>query len=302
MTRYATPAAFKEALEARLRTASRETGRDQNRLRMRLVMDRLATRITEELGEAVVLKGGVVLELRLAEARATKDLDLHLIGDPALTLDRLRRAGRRQLADHLTFEIQMDARHPTIDCEGTRYEGQRFVVLARMAGKPYGGPFGVDVAFAEPMVGEPELLGGSNFLAFADIPAPVLRAYPLETHIAEKLHAYTMPRPRPNSRVKDLPDMALLARVRPIDAQVLRHAIEHTFHHRAVHAVPEALPAPAEAWRVPYGRIASSDRLRWPDLDSVTEAVRGFMDPVLLGHTGTWDPTGWTWTPDDAEG
>ena len=301
MTRYATPAAFKEALEARLRTASRNTGRDQNRLRMRLVMDRLATRITDEFGEAVVLKGGVVLELRLAEARATKDLDLHLVGDPALTLDRLRRAGRRTLADHLTFEIQVDARHPTIDAEGMRYEGQRFVVLARLAGKPYGGPFGVDVAPAEPMVGEAELLEGSNFLAFADIPAPVLRAYPLETHIAEKLHAYTMPRPRPSSRVKDLPDMALLGSVRPVDALVLRHAIEQTFNHRAVHPVPETLPAPAEAWRVPYDRMASSDRLRWPDLDSVTEAVRGFIDPVLLGHTGTWDPTGWAWKPDDIE-
>lgn len=301
MTRYATPAAFKEALEARLRMASRDTGRDQNRLRMRLVMDRLAARIMEEFGEAVVLKGGVVLELRLAEARATKDLDLHLIGDPALTLDRLRRAARRQLADHLTFEIQADPRHPTIDAEGMRYEGQRFTVLARMAGKPYGGPFGVDVAFADPMVGEPERLAGSNFLAFADIPAPLLRAYPLETHIAEKLHAYTMPRPRPNSRVKDLPDMALLGSVRPIDALVLRHAIELTFHHRAVHPVPRTLPMPAEAWRRPYDRIATSDRLRWPDLDAVTEAVRGFIDPILLGHTGRWDPPQWTWQPNDTK-
>ncbi len=302
MTRYATPAAFKEALEARLRTASRDTGRDQNRLRMRLVMDRLATRVTEEFGEAVVLKGGVVLELRLAEARATKDLDLHLIGDPALTLDRLRRAGRSQLADHLAFEIQVDARHPTIDAEGMRYEGQRYVVQARLAGKPYGGPFGVDVAFAEPMVGEPERLRGSTFLAFADIPAPMFRAYPLETHIAEKLHAYTMPRPRPNSRVKDLPDMALLGSVRPVDAFILRRAIDQTFAHRAVHPVPRALPQPSETWRTPYHRIASSDRLRWPDLDSVNVAVRGFIDPVLRGDTGTWEPKRWTWQARDAEG
>lgn len=300
MTRYAKPAAFKEALEARLRAASRDTGRDQNRLRMRLVMDRLATRITGEFGDAVVLKGGVVLELRLAEARATKDLDLHLIGDPALTLDRLRHAGRSPLADHLTFEIQVDARHPTIDAEGMRYEGQRFRVLARMAGKPYGAPFGLDVAFAEPMAGEPEILAGSNFLAFADIPPPAFRVYPVETHIAEKLHAYTMPRPRPNSRVKDLPDMALLASVRPVDARILRDAIGHTFAHRSVHPVPKALPKPSEAWRVPYDRIARTNQLRWPDLDGVTEAVRAFIDPVLVGTTGKWDPTTWAWTPGGA--
>lgn len=40
MKRYATPMAFKEALEARLRAASTRAGRDQNRVRMRLVMDR----------------------------------------------------------------------------------------------------------------------------------------------------------------------------------------------------------------------------------------------------------------------
>jgi hypothetical protein len=74
--RYATPLAFKEALEARLRSAAATGGRDQNRLRMRVVMDRFATRVVAEFEDQVVLKGGVVLELRLAEARATRDLDL----------------------------------------------------------------------------------------------------------------------------------------------------------------------------------------------------------------------------------
>jgi hypothetical protein len=53
-------------------------------------------------------------------------------------------------------------------------------------------------------------------LAFAGIAPPTLRLYPIETHIAEKLHAYTMPRARPNSRVKDLPDLGLLATAKTI--------------------------------------------------------------------------------------
>jgi hypothetical protein len=32
-----------------------------------------------------------------------------------------------------------------------------------------------------------------DVLAFAGIPPPRLRLYPIEMHIAEKLHAYTMP-------------------------------------------------------------------------------------------------------------
>jgi hypothetical protein len=37
------------------------------------------------------------------------------------------------------------------------------------------------------------------------VPATRLRLYPRETHVAEKLHAYTLPRRRENSRVRDLP-------------------------------------------------------------------------------------------------
>lgn len=82
MRNYATPVFFKEALEARLRRRAHDTGQDQNRFRMRLVMDRFAVRVTQEYGDDVVLKGGLVLELRLDRARSTKDLDLHLSGRP----------------------------------------------------------------------------------------------------------------------------------------------------------------------------------------------------------------------------
>jgi hypothetical protein len=43
--RYATPLAFREAVEFRLRAHARRESRDLNRLRMRLVMDRFAARI-----------------------------------------------------------------------------------------------------------------------------------------------------------------------------------------------------------------------------------------------------------------
>ena len=298
MSRYATPSAFKEALEARLRARAREAGHELNRLRMRLIMDRFAARVIAEYQEDVVLKGGVVLELRLAVARATKDLDMRLVGDPLRTLARLQRAGRQDLGEHMAFEVVSDPRHPTIDAEGMTYEGLRFRVQARLAGKIYGGPFGVDAAFAEPMVGAPELVLGSDFLSFADIEPPVLRVYPLETHIAEKLHAYTLPRTRPNSRVKDLPDLALLARVRPLRSGVLREAIEVTFAHRAVHHVPGRLPDPPESWRVPYARLARRDRLPWDDLDEVLGAAREFFHPVLAGRDGAWSPESWRWEDD----
>ncbi len=262
---------------------------------MRLVMDRFAARVSSEYGDDVILKGGVVLELRLAAARATKDLDLRLVGNPEHSLVRLQQAGRMVLGDHLSFLVQPDPRHPTIHAEGMQYEGLRFRVQARLSGKDYGGPFGLDAAFDEPWVGEPELLRGSDFLDFVGVDPPLLRVYPLEAHIAEKLHAYTMPRARPNSRVKDLPDIALLGRVRPIDAKTLRKAIVSTFAHRSVQLVPEAVPSPAESWREPYKRMALRDQLPWPDIESLTETVRDFLDPLLRGGGGVWSPDHWGW-------
>lgn len=299
MRRYATPAAFKEALESRLRPAAQASGRDQNRLRMRLVMDRFAARVAHEYGEDVVLKGGVVLELRLAEARATRDLDLHVRGRPDQALRRLRHAGRLDLGDHLLYEVQAHPRHPTIDAEGMRYEGLRFRVQTRLAGKVYGEPFGVDVAFAEPMVGQSEFVAGADFLGFAGVEAPRLRVYPLETHLTEKVHAYTMHRSRPNSRVKDLPDIALLGRVRVVDSAVLRLALEETFAHRAVHPLPAALPDPPSTWDTAYARLASRDHLPWTHLDAVLAAARAFVEPVLVGGTGRWDPSRWAWSVGD---
>ena len=70
----------------------------------------------------------------------------------------------------------------------------------------------------------------------------------LVAHIAEKLHAYTMPRPRPNSRVKDLPDLALLASIGALEASRLAEAPEQTFTLRKTHALPASLPGPNAAW------------------------------------------------------
>ena len=118
----------------------------------------------------------------------------------------------------------------------------------------------------------------------------------METHVAEKLHAYTLPRARPNSRVKDLPDLALLASARPLDAARLRAALEQTLAFRKTHSLPTTLPAPPPAWDAPYAAMAREDRLAWPTLADVTAAVRAFLDPVLSGEASTtWDSATWQW-------
>ena len=105
-----------------------------------------------------------------------------------------------------------------------------------------------------------------------------------------------MPRTRPNSRVKDLPDLALLATAQPIDARRLRAALDQTFGFRKTHALPVPLPEPASTWAAPYAAMAREDELAWPTLAEVTAAARAFLDPVLAGGLdAAWSPGTWAW-------
>ena len=128
-SRFETPLAFKQSLEQRLRDKAATTGTDLNRLRQVLVYERFLARVFEVFGDDAVLKGGIVLELRLERARATKDVDLGLRGNPQTILERLQEAGRLALGDFLTFEVVRDAKHPDILTEGLSYEGFRLSLI-----------------------------------------------------------------------------------------------------------------------------------------------------------------------------
>jgi len=297
--RYATAADFKQALDDQLRRRAQNVHRDLSRLRQRYVFERFLARLATHFGDRAVLKGGLALELRLGRARATQDIDLRVSGAPELLAVELSRAAAvfSLDGDFLQFTVEPDPRSPTIDAEGMAYQGQRFRAAAELAGKIFGSRFGVDVAFGDRMSYQPEIIVGSGDFAFAGIPPVEALAYAREVHIAEKLHALTMPRARPNSRVKDLPDLALLGLTGPFESAAVSRAIEATFAHRSTHPVPTEVPEPPSAWEVPCLRMVREEGLRWTSLAEVTAAVRAFLDPVLRGETGVWSPVRWSWEP-----
>ena len=181
---YTTARAFKQALEDRLK-ASSTSGADFARRRQLLVFDRFLARVAQLAGDAVTLKGGLVLELRLARARTTKDVDLRMMGSSSEVLARLQEAGRLDLGDEMLFGVQPDERHPEMLNDGMRYEGYRYRAECRLAGQVYGRSFGVDVAFGVPLVGEPDVVLAEDTLGFAGIAPPTLRLYPVVSHIRE---------------------------------------------------------------------------------------------------------------------
>ncbi|MEO6772781.1 MAG: nucleotidyl transferase AbiEii/AbiGii toxin family protein [Kofleriaceae bacterium] len=296
---YATPAAFKAALEHRLRERfSSSIGR----ARQIVVFSRFLARIVSAMGNTATLKGGLVLELRLSKARTTKDIDLGLHdtpGDPARVLERLQDAARLDLGDFMVFEVEPDPDSPTIDNPAMKYDGYRFRASCRLAGREYGRRFfGIDVALGDPIGGKADELVTEDWLGFAGVPPPTVRVYRVETHIAEKLHAYTMPRNRPNSRMKDLPDLALLGTTEAaFDRADLRAAIGETFSSRATHDVPLSVPDPPPEWTDRYNRLALEEELPWTTLPDLLARVRSFLDPVLApaGSGGRWDSASWTW-------
>lgn len=71
-----TAANFRKHLEIHLRDHSNRTGESISRLRRKVAFDRLLARICTKEPCFFFLKGGYAMELRIARARATKDMDL----------------------------------------------------------------------------------------------------------------------------------------------------------------------------------------------------------------------------------
>ena len=253
--KYATPRAFRSALTAHLQQQARIQHLDLSRLQRRLAYERFLTRLGQLYGDAWVLKGGYALELRLNErARATKDIDF---STPARRvselLDDLQTAAELDLGDHLRYEVEMPIQS---GLAGPPEGGSRFRVKAYLDGlQPYA-TFLIDVGHGDLLLNAPESLAARIDLGFAGLLTPPFFSYPLPEHFAEKLHAYTRPRPGgSHTRVKDLVDLSLITEdlgLRP--SRSLAQVIAAVFTHYGSHLlpIPDELRPPPTAWTLPF--------------------------------------------------
>ena len=105
--RYASAGALRRALDMRLATHARETGRSVVRLRKGVAFDRLLARLFAVAPERWVLKGALALDYRFGDrARTTKDVDLACAGDEASTTGDLLAAQAVDLGDFFGFAIE----------------------------------------------------------------------------------------------------------------------------------------------------------------------------------------------------
>lgn len=256
--RYATAAAFRVALETRLKAISTAEGTDLQRLRRQVSFDRLLARFFAEQNAPWLLKGGYAMELRLHTARTTKDIDISLPSESVTgfggnILAGLQDQAGADLADFFTFTIA----DPQMDLKAAPEGGARYPVTASLAGRMFT-KFHLDVGIGDAVTPPTELIEARDWLGFAGIARPQFMAISKEQQFAEKFHAYTLPRTDvTNTRVKDLVDMVLLIHMKAMDKGVLKQAIQATFDLRGTHPIPGAVPEAPESWKIPFSVLAN---------------------------------------------
>ncbi len=226
-------------------------------------------------------------------ARATKDLDLALVGDePAdsaldvqdLLFDHL---ASRPTDDAFAFEVQ---RPSPISADTLGNPGWRVTVVATVGGSHFESLKLDVVARPDEIVGGIEKLVLDPLLpGIAGHDQVVVPAVDVHQHAAEKLHAYSRiyAHGRPSSRVKDLVDLVLLVEAGVLDPARLTVRLLQVYDVRDAARPPVELPLPPDSWIEPYaataaelGIAASTAEQAW----SVVEAEYRRIIPLIDGE------------------
>ena len=281
---YETPGALRAALEARMAAPQGTTVPGLERLRRRAVFERLLVRLDHANPGQWVLKGGMALEVRLGDrARTTRDLDLALrmaaADDAAAVRDHVIEA----LADDPErdgFEFRVGPAR-AIDLDEAGRPGWRFAIDARLDGRTFAN-VRLDVVARTEEISATDRVTLHSMLAFAGFPDHQIEAVDTAQHFAEKLHAFTRPHgDRPNSRVKDLPDLLLLVDQGLNPSVELLTAVGHVFAVRSTHELPVELPDPPADWADRYATLADELGLRAGTVDEAMAALRPFWAATL---------------------
>lgn len=298
MRKYASPSAFRAAIETRLRTYARKAEVPVTAVRRQASLERLIVRLMRVAPDRWALKGGLALDTRLgARARTSMDMDLdHARGSIAARED-LQRATNEDVQDNFSFAITA--------VEELREAGvnlaERYRIECSVAGTLFE-TLQVDVTITPPEVWDAQPARRPGLLADVGLGPIDLLLVPLERQVAEKLHAYTREYNGASTRVRDLVDFVLVRTFERIDAQQLRKVITETFTRRKTHKMPESFPPPPTDWEVSYRREAEAVGIT----TSLTEGHRlaaEWLDPVLRGKAeGSWNPERGGWEENQRRG
>lgn len=253
--KYKSARDFRTALETRLQAEAKSKNIDQQYYRKLFSFDRALARIFHQTNPNWYLKGGYTMELRFELARTTKDIDFAIketVGDAVQLQEKLKSFLDQNLDDYFEFTVFP----ATLEIENAPYGGFRFPVEARLDGRVFD-RFSIDLGIGDPLTSEPETITLPNRAGISEIKSPTVRMISVEQQIAEKIHAYTLPRDGvENSRTKDLIDLYVIFKHADLSKLNLPNALKVLFTRRATHDVPKSIPKPPETWSRLFVKLA----------------------------------------------
>lgn len=279
------PANLPASVRHRLLNLSRKRNEEFQLLLIRYGVERLLYRLSlSPHAKRFVLKGAMLFQLWTGQPhRSTLDVDLLAYGDddvPGLVKLFTQICSLNVPDDGLTF--LPDSVTGRVIREAQRYGGVRlqltaFLDKARIA-------LQIDIGFGDAITPNPEQIQYPTLLGQ---PAPILRAYPKETAIAEKYEAMVS-LGIANSRMKDFYDLWVLASKSEFNGARLARAVRATFERRKTD-LPATTPVALSGefaqdkskrtqWTafVRRGRLISDP----PDLEQVVDVLRSFLWPL----------------------
>jgi hypothetical protein len=287
-----------ESVKARLKKIAIAESKPFNYILMHYFIERLLYRLSvSAYAGNFILKGGLLLYTVLDnKARTTRDIDL-LAEKIRNTPNELLRIFTEIAGLPGDDAVSYDTKTITVGRikEDADYEGIRVKLTGYLDRSRHVLQF--DIGFGDVVIPKPVMM---TYPSLLDMEAPRLKAYTLESVIAEKFQAgiYLA---EANSRMKDFYDLYALCTVRSFDGATLYEAVKRTFEHRKTLLPPiptiftdtfPALPEKQIQWRAFLNRtgIETTD-----DFTMVMASIRKFLSPLYnalinkTGFTGHWN-------------
>lgn len=300
---YQAPSALLAALSDRARSAAaRHPEVTPAQLQTEFVHRRFLARVFHrDSGDRWVLKGGVALLARVADARHSRDIDLHnQIGDLDAAIDSLRDLCAVNLGDHFRFAIARIIRRPPT-AEQPHIAGAQISIAVSCGTKTLSN-LRLDIVVGSVVTAAPDRHAPAARLALPGLHDPEYLLYPVVDHIADKVCATAAgygAGGAPSSRPRDLVDLVVLARTHPIDGDALARAIAAERHHRGQPPLRQLTIPSSWAGSYPTQAVRTPECDDHRTLEAASQLMRVFIDPVLDGTAAgrRWNPHRLSWSP-----
>jgi predicted nucleotidyltransferase component of viral defense system len=270
------------SVQARLLNLARSSSRDYGQVLTRFALERLLYRLSiSEHADHFLLKGALLFDLWFdIPLRPTRDIDLLGFGvsEPPHLIGVFQDLCGLEVDDGMVFVA--DSLNAQEIRKAANYSGVRVTLRAQLG--PSKASIQIDVGYGDAVTPAPEKAAYPVLLD--EFAAPLLRVYPRETVVAEKLETIVL-LGIANSRMKDYFDLWVLCKHTHGESSLLKQAIHATFQRRGT-PLPKALPVglskefaldtqKQQQWRA----FLKKNRLDEVALQSVVEDLRLWLAP-----------------------